>query len=41
MFGCAAMEENLRRDNHRDQPPCGELEVPSRWFSFSGIHPLI
>lgn len=32
-----AMEENLRRNNHGNQPPCGELEVPSRWFSFSGF----
>lgn len=32
-----AMEESLCRDNHRNQPSCGELEVPSRWFSFSGF----
>jgi len=36
MFQRAAMEEDLRRDNHRDQPPCGELEVPSRRYCFSG-----
>ena len=41
MFGfldvSVAMEENLRRDNYRDQPPSGELEVPSRWSSVSGF----
>jgi hypothetical protein len=29
------MEESLCRDNNRNQSSCGELEVPSRWFSFS------
>lgn len=37
IFGFVAMEESLCRDNHRNQPSCGELEVPSRWFSFSGF----
>jgi hypothetical protein len=31
------MEESLCRDNNRNQSSCGELEVPSRWFSFSGF----
>ncbi|GKV05936.1 hypothetical protein SLEP1_g17884 [Rubroshorea leprosula] len=29
------MEENLCRDNHRDQPASRELEVPSCWSHFS------
>lgn len=36
---CVAMEENLCRDNHRDQPSDGELEIPSRWSCFSGDQP--
>jgi hypothetical protein len=37
MFWFVAMEESLCRDNNRNQSSCGELEVPSRWFSFSGF----
>lgn len=45
MFGvliciCVAMEENLLRDNYWDQPPCRELEVPSRWSCLSGFSPF-
>jgi len=33
--GFQAVEESLHGYNHRDQPPCGELEVPARRYYFS------
>lgn len=38
---CVVMEENLCRDNHRDQPSCRELEIHSCWFNFSGFLSLL